>query len=184
MQIEANWSGFSVISLLGLIILTLYYILIFKGQFTFDDWWFGLNKNKTFMKIFSVSATLAAIGFLWFAFFLSFQIGEDDINKPEFQRKETLMKINTEVSISLLGACLWPIGVYYYLKTSRPIFKIIQFIGLGITAGAAIAAVAFTFQRIEKSTKRDLAIAGLCLFCFHTFFIDFIIYNLAIFDLI
>jgi len=172
-----NTKNFVIMSVLGIFILLSYYIFIIKSGFTkpkisVDKWWFGLDNNSVFMKFSIISATLAAIGFLYFQYYLCFHLESGKASD----------KILLETIIVLVASLLWAPLTYAYLRSHNKIWKILSSLVLGVTAFGSIAIAYFINDKAPPSTQRTLAMIGISLFIFHTLFVDFGIWNIAMWN--
>ena len=161
---------------LGTLILLSYYLFIFYPSININKWWFGLNKNKLFMRIFYLTASLAAIGFVYYMYYLCFYLDESQFpNKSDYN--DASDKLLIETSIVLVASLLWAPLTYGYLKTNYNIYKVLSSIVLGVTGFASVAISYFIYDMTPDSIERTLAIIGVSLFSFHTIFIDFGVWN-------
>jgi len=128
------------------------------------------------MYFFGISATLAAIGFLFFQYYLCFYLEESQFSSVKKFNKAS-DKILTETIIVLVAALLWAPLTYGYLKTKNKWYKVLSSIVLGVTGFASIAIAYFINDLTPPSTQKTLAIIGVLLFSFHTIFVDFGVWN-------
>ncbi len=169
----------TVISIIGALIILTYIIFIFNGGYSYNQWWFGLNKTKflgiNFLTWFAITSLLAATGFIYVMWYYKSKL-EDELTKKQYD------KIFTEIVISLIASLVWAPAVYYSIKyksnkNRKNFFKAIAIISLGVTTGASAAATYFINDYAKSNTYKTIAIIAYSLFIFHTGFVDFYLWN-------
>ena len=183
-----NTKNLLTMSALGTAIMISYWIFIAKSFYSkkkidVNKWWFGLDSNKEFMRFFMVTASLAAVGFLTFQYYFCFYLKESQFSSKS-KYKEANNKILIETVIILLASLLWAPFTYGYLRTGNKFYKLLSSIVLGVTGFASLALAWFVYDKTPSSTLKTWVIVGILLFSFHTIFIDFGIWNLAMWKLL
>jgi len=149
------------------LIISIFFFLVPISYYFFIDqldvWWFKMSDFIP-IKMFVVSATFAAIGFVYIEYFMIFGLESFD------------HKLTTEYTLILLSTLAWAPLTFLSLKVSRK-FKYFVVFGLGVTAGCANAFLFFLFDRQSQSFERDVAIVAMTLFTLHVTIMDFCIWN-------
>lgn len=154
------------ISALGLLVLLSYYFYIIRGEHAVSKWWFRMDDNLTAMRVFPVSATFAALSFLYIFYALLFDMNDDDLQRHAF----------TEMIVILSASLLWAPIVYRSFETRS--LRLLAAVVLGIVAGSSIALVIYVSKAIDDGVDDDIfLVVAASLFSIHVTFMDFGIWN-------
>lgn len=168
-----------IILIVACMVIISYVIFIFNGKYSYNQWWFGLNRtslfNIPFLYWFAVTSFLAAVGFVYVMWYYKAKL-EDELTEKQYD------KIRTEIVIALVASVIWTPAVYYSLKykqykNTKHFFKTLAMLSLGVTAGASTAAAYFINDYSQSSTYKTIALVAYSLFIFHTGIVDFGLWN-------
>lgn len=147
-----------IIAMLFNFVLVTYYIFIKQGSF--DKWWFKMLDTFP-LWLFSITSTLATIGFLYIIWYMVWGLDRKDD------------KLTLEFAIILASTLLWA-PLTHLAMTKSKLFKYLVVLVLGITSGSSIA---FIYFLATRHSHDNIAIGAMFLFAFHVTIVDFFIWN-------
>ena len=177
MKLQTNTEKLTIIGVLGFFVILSYIIfIIYPHKFglkkrRISSWWFGLDKKENFLRFFCISALCAVVGFLYMVYYICSYLDEKRIEDYDYINS----KLITQMVVILSSTILWAPLVYVSFNIYW--FKYLAAFILGVTTFSSITLLYYIIDLMGDNEHRNGAIASMCFFIFHTFFIDFIVWN-------
>jgi hypothetical protein len=167
---EFNKIYFSIISILGILLLYSYYYFLNLKKSNLRDLWGRIKTGTNFYNFYLISMIIAALGFLLMMYYLL-------VGNLFTQKDITHLFISSLVI--LVASLLWmPLSLEYIRHPSLWLKMIIIIILLMVAcAGYYIILRLYWINDRENKSARILSILGMIYFFFHTFILDAIIWS-------
>ncbi len=167
---EFNRNYFTIISILGILLLYSYYYFINLKKSNLNDLWGGIKPNSKLYNFYIISIGLAALGFILMMYYLL--VGNS------FNEKD-IKHIFISTLVILIASMFWMPLTLEYIKHPQPWLKTIIIIILLIVACGGYYTMLRLYWTNDTKHKisRILSILGMKYFFLHTFILDCIIWS-------